>query len=56
MSILQIAESRMLAPSGLCLTDVQNVMGRLLGHQIDFGDLYFNGGSQRLRIKICRTG
>ena len=41
MSILQIAESRLLAPSGLCLTDVQNVMGRLLGHQIDFGDLYF---------------
>jgi TldD protein len=39
--ILALAESRLLAPSGLSMGDLERVMGQLLGHRVDSGDLYF---------------
>src|SRR5437773_50119 len=41
MSVLDIAHARLLEPSGLSVNDVERVMGQLLGHRIDSGDLYF---------------
>ena len=41
MTHLSIAESRLLAPTGLDLSALQRAFGALLGPGIDFGDLYF---------------
>ncbi|QIL20250.1 metalloprotease TldD [Thermomonas sp. HDW16] len=41
MTALAIAESRLLAPTGLDLDSLQRAFGSLLGPGIDFGDLYF---------------
>ena len=41
MNHLAIAESRLLAPTGLDLGSLQRAFGTLLGPGIDFGDLYF---------------
>lgn len=41
MNALEIAQNRLLAPSGLTLNDVERMMGKLLGYQIESGDLYF---------------
>ena len=41
MTQLAIAESRLLAPTGLDLDGLQRAFGSLLGPGIDFGDLYF---------------
>ena len=41
MNHLAIAESRLLAPTGLDLDSLQRAFGALLGPGIDFGDLYF---------------
>ncbi len=41
MTQLAIAESRLLAPTGLDLDALQGAFGSLLGPGIDFGDLYF---------------
>ncbi len=41
MTHLAIAESRLLAPTGLDLSALQRAFGTLLGPGIDFGDLYF---------------
>ena len=41
MNHLAIAESRLLAPTGLDLDSLQRAFGTLLGPGIDFGDLYF---------------
>ena len=41
MTPLAIAESRLLAPTGLDLDSLQRAFGSLLGPGIDFGDLYF---------------
>ena len=41
MTHLAIAESRLLAPTGLDLDSLQRAFGTLLGPGIDFGDLYF---------------
>jgi TldD protein len=41
MTPLAIAESRLLAPTGLDLDGLQRAFGALLGPGIDFGDLYF---------------
>ena len=41
MTHLAIAESRLLAPTGLDLDGLQRAFGTLLGPGIDFGDLYF---------------
>ena len=41
MTQLAIAESRLLAPTGLDLDRLQHAFGSLLGPGIDFGDLYF---------------
>ncbi|MDI1252085.1 metalloprotease TldD [Thermomonas sp.] len=41
MTQLAIAQSRLLAPTGLDLDALQRAFGSLLGPGIDFGDLYF---------------
>ena len=41
MNALTIAESRLLAPTGLDTDALQRAFGTLLGPGIDFGDLYF---------------
>ena len=41
MNALTIAESRLLAPTGLDADALQRAFGTLLGPGIDFGDLYF---------------
>ena len=41
MTQLAIAQSRLLAPTGLDLDALQGTFGSLLGPGIDFGDLYF---------------
>lgn len=41
MNALAIAESRLLAPTGLDTDALQRAFGTLLGPGIDFGDLYF---------------
>ena len=41
MNHVAIAESRLLAPTGLDLDSLQRAFGTLLGPGIDFGDLYF---------------
>jgi len=38
---LQIARQRLLAPAGIDESDLSKVFGRLLGHAVDSGDLYF---------------
>ncbi len=41
MNALTIAQSRLLAPVGLDVADLERAFGTLLGPGIDFGDLYF---------------
>ena len=41
---LEIAESRLLLPSGLDIQALERAFGQLLGPGIDFGDLYFQHG------------
>jgi TldD protein len=38
---LALAQSRLLAPTGLTLGELDRTFGRLLGPGVDFGDLYF---------------
>lgn len=38
---IEVASENLLAPGGLSLTDLERVLGHLLGHRIDSGDLYF---------------
>ncbi len=38
---LEIARQRLLAPAGIDESDLGKVFGRLLGHAVDSGDLYF---------------
>jgi len=38
---LELAQSRLLAPTGLTLGELDRAFGRLLGPGVDFGDLYF---------------
>jgi TldD protein len=38
---LALAQSRLLAPTGLTLGELDRAFGRLLGPGVDFGDLYF---------------
>lgn len=46
MNALQIAQDRLLTPSGLSLNDAERMMGQLLGYQIEAGDLYFQSIKQ----------
>lgn len=46
MNIVEIAENQLLVPNGLSLNDVERLMGQLLGHQIESGDLYFQYSKQ----------
>ena len=39
--MLQLSESRLLAPAGLDHAGLERAFGLLLGPGIDFGDLYF---------------
>lgn len=41
MSIIDIVQANLLASNGLSVNDLERVLGHLLGHQIDSGDLYF---------------
>jgi len=41
MSLLALAEQRLLAPGGLASTDLDRVFGQLVGPSIDAADLYF---------------
>ncbi len=41
MSLLALAEQRLLAPGGLVSTDLDRVFGQLVGPSIDAADLYF---------------
>lgn len=43
---LSLAKERLLAPSGLSTSDLERVMGQLLGNRIDSGDLYFQSMKQ----------
>src|SRR6478735_1939811 len=38
---LELAQGRLLAPTGLTLGELDRTFGRLLGPGVDFGDLYF---------------
>jgi len=38
---LQLAEQQLLAPGGLSHTDLEKVLGHLMGPSVDYGDLYF---------------
>jgi len=38
---LQLAEQQLLAPGGLGHTDLEKVLGHLMGPAVDYGDLYF---------------
>ncbi|MGD2111807.1 MAG: metalloprotease TldD [Gammaproteobacteria bacterium] len=38
---LEIARERLLAPAGIDDSDLESVFGRLLGHAVDGGDVYF---------------
>ena len=38
---LELAQQRLLAPTGLTLGELDRAFGRLLGPGVDFGDLYF---------------
>lgn len=46
MNTLQMAETRLLEPSGLSLHDIEKIMGKLLGYQVEAGDLYFQSIKQ----------
>ncbi|XXK27983.1 metalloprotease TldD [Arenicellales bacterium nBUS_45] len=43
---LKIANDILLSPSGLQLTDVDELMGRLAGNKIDYADIYFQHSRQ----------
>ncbi len=45
-SALQIARGALLAPTGLEDHDLQQVLHRILGHRIDYADLYFQSSRQ----------
>ena len=43
---LKLATETMLNPAGLETTDIDQLMGRLLSHDIDYADLYFQYSRQ----------
>ena len=43
---LNIANDILLSPSGLQLTDIDELMGRLAGNKIDYADIYFQHSRQ----------
>ncbi|MGD2137474.1 MAG: metalloprotease TldD [Gammaproteobacteria bacterium] len=51
---LDIARQRLLAPAGLDENDLDRVFGRLLGHAVDSGDLYFQ--STRFESWVLEDG
>jgi len=46
MNAIDLARAQLLAPSGLSEIDLERVLGQLLGHRIDSGDLYFQSVRQ----------
>ena len=46
---LDIARRRLLAPAGMDEGDLDRVFGKLMGHDVDSGDLYF----QSTRFESC---
>ena len=53
-SNLEIARQRLLAPAGIDEGDLNKVFGRLLGHAVDSGDLYFQ--STRFESWVLEDG
>ena len=53
-SNLEIARQRLLAPAGIDESDLNKVFGRLLGHAVDSGDLYFQ--STRFESWVLEDG
>jgi len=53
-SNLDIARQRLLAPAGIDEGDLNKVFGRLLGHAVDSGDLYFQ--STRFESLVLEDG
>ncbi|MGB5474553.1 MAG: DNA gyrase modulator, partial [Gammaproteobacteria bacterium] len=51
---LDIARQRLLAPAGIDDGDLESVFGRLLGHAVDGGDLYFQ--STRFESWVLEDG
>ena len=51
---LEIARQRLLAPAGIDESDLNKVFGRLLGHAVDSGDLYFQ--STRFESWVLEDG
>ncbi|MDA8118722.1 MAG: metalloprotease TldD, partial [Gammaproteobacteria bacterium] len=43
---LDRAREALLAPAGIGAGEIDQVMGRMLGHQIDYADLYFQYSRQ----------
>lgn len=43
---LEVASQQLLAPAGLSMSDLERMLGQLLGHRIDSGDLYFQSVKQ----------
>lgn len=41
LSNLDIAYQTLLEPNGISDTELQNILGRVLGHRVDYADLYF---------------
>lgn len=46
MNAIDLARAQLLAPSGLSELELEKVLGQLLGHRIDSGDLYFQSTRQ----------
>lgn len=46
MNAIDLARAQLLAPSGLSDLELERVLGQLLGHRIDSGDLYFQSTRQ----------
>jgi len=53
-SNLDIARQRLLAPAGIDENDLNRVFGKLLGHAVDSGDLYFQ--STRFESWVLEDG
>ena len=53
-SNLEIARQRLLAPAGIDENDLNKVFGKLLGHAVDSGDLYFQ--STRFESWVLEDG
>ena len=52
---LELAQSRLLTPTGMGLSEIDQAFSRLMGPGVDFGDLYFQGFSS-ISVPLDRRG